>query len=71
MRKLIVVVQQKQANRLSKIHYDLDLIDLLIIGVLSLEVVLKWLNDFQRFWYCWCNIFDLVIISITTVPAVF
>ena len=53
------------------VRTTLDLIDLLIIAALSLEVVLKWLNDFQRFWYCWWNIFDLVIISITTVPAVF
>ena len=52
------------------VRTSLDLIDLLIILVLSSEVVLKWLNNFQRFWYCWWNIFDLVIISITTVPAV-
>ena len=52
------------------VRTGLDLIDLLIIVVLSSEVILKWLYDFQRFWYCWWNVFDLVIISITTVPAV-
>ena len=48
----------------------LDLLDLVIIAVLSFEIVLKWLDNFQKFWYCWWNIFDLVIISFTTVPAI-
>lgn len=52
------------------VRTTLDLMDLLIIAALSSEIVLKWLNNFQKFWYCWWNIFDLVIISITTVPAV-
>ncbi|KAI6657795.1 Cation channel sperm-associated protein 2 [Oopsacas minuta] len=52
------------------VRTSLDLMDLVIIVILSSEIVLKWLNNFQRFWYCWWNLFDLVIISLTTIPAV-
>ncbi|XP_062921163.1 cation channel sperm-associated protein 2-like, partial [Mobula hypostoma] len=67
---VLVDVAHKPGKKFSVLTTILSVVDWCILSVLMSEIILRWLQDFVKFWRIGWNIFDLTVLIISIIPEV-
>jgi len=67
---VVMGLQSELPNSMSSLHSVLEMFDLFSLFMFILEIIFKWIDNFQHFWDSGWNIFDFLVTVISAIPEI-